>query len=346
MVISIMEKKVNREEEEPELELEDIKGVGEATAKKLREAGYADIMAIAIASPEELAEAAGITVNMADKIIREARKLVKLDEFKRASVVLEERKSAKRISFGCNSLNNLLGGGVQTRAITEFFGPFGTGKTQISHQLTVMVQLPPEKGGLNGEAIYIDTEGTFRPERLVMIAKARGLDPKKVLDRVYVARVYTVAHQILMVHKAEEYAQDHDVRLLVIDSLTSLFRAEYTGRGSLAERQQKLGRHIHDLIRFAEKYDAAVIVTNQVHARPDAIIPGMEMVSPIGGHVVGHAMTYRVGLRKGKRGVRIARIYDAPDLPEQEALFKITERGIEDATRSDLGKELQLRDGL
>jgi len=319
-----------REDVEEEYEITDIRGVGETTAKKLREAGYVDVLSIAVASPEELAESAGIPISTAEKIIQQARKLVKLDEFKRASEVLEERKNAARITTGCKALDELLGGGIQTKAITEFFGPFGTGKTQISHQLSVMVQLPKNEGGVDGSAIYIDTEGTFRPERIASMAEARGLDPKEALDRIYVARVYTTSHQMLMVHKAAEIAKEYNIRLIVIDSLTSLFRAEYVGRGTLAERQQKLGRHIHDLLKFAEKFNAAVIVTNQVHARPDSFIPGIETTSPVGGHVVGHAMTYRVGLKKGKQHTRVARIYDAPDLPEREAVFTIDERGVVD----------------
>jgi len=319
-----------REDVEEEYEITDIRGVGETTAKKLREAGYVDVLSIAVASPEELAEGAGIPISTAEKIIQQARKLVKLDEFKRASEVLEERKNAARITTGCKALDELLGGGIQTKAITEFFGPFGTGKTQISHQLSVMVQLPKNEGGVDGSAIYIDTEGTFRPERIASMAEARGLDSKEALDRIYVARVYTTSHQMLMVHKAAEIAKEYNIRLIVIDSLTSLFRAEYVGRGTLAERQQKLGRHIHDLLKFAEKFNAAVIVTNQVHARPDSFIPGIETTSPVGGHVVGHAMTYRVGLKKGKQHTRVARIYDAPDLPEREAVFTIDERGVVD----------------
>ena len=319
-----------KEDVEEEYEITDIRGVGETTAKKLREAGYVDVLSIAVASPEELAESAGIPVSTAEKIIHQARKLVKLDEFKRASEVLEERKNAARVTTGCKALDELLGGGIQTKAITEFFGPFGTGKTQISHQLSVMVQLPKNEGGVDGSAIYIDTEGTFRPERIASMAEARGLDPKEALDRIYVARVYTTSHQMLMVHKAAEIAKEYNIRLIVIDSLTSLFRAEYVGRGTLAERQQKLGRHIHDLLKFAEKFNAAVIVTNQVHARPDSFIPGIETTSPVGGHVVGHAMTYRVGLKKGKQHTRVARIYDAPDLPERDAVFTIDERGIVD----------------
>ena len=316
--------------DEEEFKLTDIRGVGEATARKLREAGYVDILSIAVSSPEELSESAGIPLSTAEKIVQEARKLVRLDAFKKAKDVLKERQEAARLTTGCKALDDLLGGGVQTKAITEFFGPFGTGKTQISHQLAVTVQLPKGKGGLEGSAIYIDTEGTFRPERLVAMAEYVGLDPTEALENVYTVRVYTTSHQMLMVHRAEEIARDYNVKLLIIDSLTSLFRAEYVGRGTLAERQQKLGRHIHDLLRFAEKFNAAVVVTNQVHSRPDSFIPGIDTTSPIGGHVVGHAMTYRIGLRKGKQHTRIARIYDAPDLPEREAVFTIDERGVVD----------------
>jgi len=204
--------------------------------------------------------------------------------------------------------------------------------TQVAHQLAVDVQLPPEKGGLNGKAVYIDTEGTFRPERLKQMAEAVGLDPKEALKNVYHMKVFNTDHQMLAVYKAEELIKKGEpIKLIIVDSLTALFRAEYTGRGQLAERQHKLGRHVHDLLRVAELYNVAVYVTNQVMAKPDSFIPGLEAVQAVGGHVLAHASTYRVFLRKGKKGIRIARLVDSPHLPEREVTFVITEEGIRDA---------------
>ena len=205
--------------------------------------------------------------------------------------------------------------------------------TQIAHTLAVMVQLPPEEGGLNGSVIWIDTENTFRPERIRQIAENRGLDPDEILKNIYVARAYNTNHQMLLVEKAEEIIKerlntDRPVKLLVVDSLTSHFRSEYVGRGALAERQQKLGKHLADLHRLANLYDIAVFVTNQVQARPDAFFG--DPTRPVGGHILAHSATLRVYLRKGKAGKRIARLIDSPHLPEGEATFRITDRGIED----------------
>ncbi len=206
--------------------------------------------------------------------------------------------------------------------------------TQICHQLAVNVQLPKDKGGLEGSVIMIDTEKTFRPERIIQMASAKGLDGKEVLKNIYVAQAYNSNHQMLLVDNAKELAQKiakegkPPVRLLIVDSLTSHFRAEYVGRGALADRQQKLNRHLHDLMRFGEIFNAAIVVTNQVMAKPDTFYG--DPTKPIGGHIVAHTATYRVYLRKGKGDLRVARLIDSPHLPEGEVVFKITEKGIED----------------
>ncbi|NJE08395.1 DNA repair and recombination protein RadA [Thermococcus sp. M39] len=313
--------------------LEDLPGVGPATAEKLREAGYDSLEAIAVASPIELKEIAGISEGAALKIIQAAREAANIGTFIRADEYLQRRQSIGRISTGSKSLDKLLGGGIETQAITEVFGEFGSGKTQIAHTLAVMVQLPPEEGGLHGSVIWIDTENTFRPERIRQIAENRGLDPDEVLKNIYVARAYNTNHQMLLVEKAEEIIKeklntDRPVKLLVVDSLTSHFRSEYVGRGALAERQQKLGKHLADLHRLANLYDIAIFVTNQVQARPDAFFG--DPTRPIGGHILAHSATLRVYLRKGKAGKRIARLIDSPHLPEGEATFRITDKGIED----------------
>lgn len=313
--------------------LEDLPGVGPATAEKLREAGYDSLEAIAVASPIELKEIAGISEGAALKIIQAAREAANIGTFIRADEYLQRRQSIGRISTGSKSLDKLLGGGIETQAITEVFGEFGSGKTQIAHTLAVMVQLSPEEGGLNGSVIWIDTENTFRPERIRQIAENRGLDPDEVLKNIYVARAYNTNHQMLLVEKAEEIIKeklstDRPVKLMVVDSLTSHFRSEYVGRGALAERQQKLGKHLADLHRLANLYDIAIFVTNQVQARPDAFFG--DPTRPIGGHILAHSATLRVYLRKGKAGKRIARLIDSPHLPEGEATFRITDKGIED----------------
>jgi len=243
-------------------------------------------------------------------------------------VILERRKSVAKLTTGSKALDELLGGGLETQAITETYGEFGSGKSSIGHQLAVNVTRPVSEGGLDGHAVWIDTEQTFRPERITQMAEGLELDVDQVLQKVHVARAFNSHHQMLLVEKANELAHDFPVRLLVVDSLTADFRAEYIGRGVLAERQQLLNKHIHEIMRFGDVHNAVVYVTNQVQAKPDAFFG--DPTRPIGGHIVGHSATFRVYLRKSKGGKRIARLVDSPNLPEAEAVFSIMEEGIRD----------------
>ena len=309
-----------------EVALEDLTGVGSTTADKLREAGFTDLMELAVASPGDVAEAAEIGTSIALKIINEARRAADVGSFEPGTALLERRKKLGRITTNAKALDELLGGGVETQAITEFAGEFGTGKTQIAHQLAVDVQMPVDQGGLKGEVVYIDTESTFRPERIVDMAKAIGLSPEEALTHIHVARAYNSNHQMLLVGKAQELARERPIRLVVVDSLTSHFRSEYAGRGELAPRQQLLNKHLHELLRFGDTYNASIVVTNQVSARPDVLFG--DPTRPIGGNIVAHAATYRVYLRKSKPPKRIARLIDSPNLPEGEAVFSLTTDGI------------------
>jgi DNA repair protein RadA len=314
--------------EEVKRSVESLPGVGEATAEKLREAGYTTVESLAVATVSELREAAEIGESQAKKIIAAARKTSEIGAFLTADKVLERRKTVGWITTGSKSLDSLLGGGIETRAVTEVFGEFGSGKSQLAHQLCVNVQLPKEKGGLGGRAVYIDTENTFRPERIMNMAVGLELDPEVVLKNILVARSYNTDQQVLIAEKAEELAEGEGVRLMIIDSLTSHFRAEFVGRGTLADRQQKLARHLLVLHRIADLKDIAVFVTNQVQARPDLFFG--DPTRPIGGHILGHSATTRIYLRKAKGGSRVARIVDSPNLPESESVFMITESGIRD----------------
>ena len=307
--------------------LTDLPGVGPATARKLEEAGYSTLEAIAAANPQELATAANIPLSTAQRIVKAAREALNLT-FKTALEIKKERLSAKKITTGSRNLDALLGGGIETKMITEFFGEYGSGKTQICHQLAVNVQLPPEKGGLGARAVYIDTEGTFRWERIEAMAKRWGLDPDQVMENIYYVRAINSDHQMAIVEELFKFVPQHNVKLVIVDSVTSHFRAEYPGRERLAERQQKLNRHLHQLMRLAELYDVAVVITNQVMARPDVVWG--DPTQAVGGHVLYHAPGIRVQLRKARGNKRIARIVDAPHLPENETVFVITDQGIMD----------------
>ncbi|MDD4185229.1 MAG: DNA repair and recombination protein RadA [Candidatus Methanomethylophilaceae archaeon] len=308
--------------------LEDIPGVGPAIAEKLREAGYDDLMAIAVASPADVAEKCEIGDKKAADIIEGAKVCADIGNFETGEDILERRKSVTKLTTGSKAVDELLGGGLESQAITEFFGEFGSSKTQICFQLAVNATLPEEMGGFDSEVVIIDTENTFRPERIVQMSNYLGIDPAEVLKKIHVARAFNSQHQILLVDKAMELSKTKKIKLLIVDSLTSHFRAEYIGRGALAERQQMLNRHMHDLLSFATLNNAAIAVTNQVSSKPDAFFG--DPTRPIGGHIVGHTATFRIYLRKGKAGKRVARLIDSPNMPEGEAVFTITEDGIKD----------------
>jgi len=313
--------------------IEDIPGVGPATASKLMEMGYATVESLATAAVNELVRA-GMSDKAAMRIVSLARNATEI-KFVPASEILARRANIQRLATGSKNLDNLIGGGSETMTITEFFGEFGTGKSQICHQLCINVQLPPGKGGLGGNALYIDTENTFRPERIVQMSRKIDLDPDKVVSNIVVAEAYNSDHQILILEKADQIIKAHNVKLIILDSLTSHFRSEYLGRESLAARQQKLNSHLHRLERLTVAFNAVAVVTNQVMSRPDDFF-GFGAY-PVGGHIVGHRSHTRIFLRKaaGGKGNRVARLVVSLDRPEGECLFRITEDGITDAEEEE-----------
>ncbi len=308
-------------------DLEDLPGVGGATAEKLKAAGFGEFSTLATASPQDLAEAAGISSETAKKIVEAAVDAVDVG-YETGDQVFERRKSIGKITTSSKSLDELLAGGVETQAITEAYARFSSGKTQLAFQLAVNVQRPAEEGGLGGGVIYIDTEHTFRPDRIAQLAEAKGMDPEEVLRNIHVARAENSDHQMILAERAEDIIKEHNIKLIVVDSLTSQFRADYMGRGALGERQQKLNKHVHALQRLADTHNLAVYVTNQVMDDPGMLFG--DPTKPIGGHVLAHASTYRLYLRKGKDEKRIARLVDSPNLPEGECVFKVTPKGLGD----------------
>jgi DNA repair protein RadA len=320
--------KEKKEQESTEMKLTDLPGIGPTTAEKLESAGYGDLMSVAVMTPKDLSALADLGESVARKAILAARKMLHL-EFEDATEYMKKRALVCKITTGSKNFNALLGGGVETGAITEAAGAFGCGKTQLGHCLAINVQLPLEQGGANGKAVYIDTESTFRPERIKQIAEAKGLDPEKTLKNILVARAFNADHQMLLVDKITELIKNGEpIKIIIVDSLMAHFRAEFAGRGMLADRQQKINKHLHNLMRIAEAHNIAVYVTNQVMANP-AIMFG-DPTTPIGGHIVGHASTYRVYLRKGKKDSRVAKMIDAPSLPESECIFFIKAEGLVD----------------
>lgn len=317
------------EQESNEKKLTDVPGIGPGIAAKLEAAGIYDLMGLAVMSPPALAEMAGVGEAVARKAIQAARSMMNLG-FMDAAEFAKKREDVIFITTGSANLNNLLGGkGVETRAITEAYGSFGSGKTQLALSLAVNAQKPLDQGGANGKTVYIDTEGTFRPERIKQLAEHLGADPLKVLKNILVARAFNSDHQILLLDKINEMIKDGEpIKLLIIDSLTAHFRAEFAGRGQLADRQQKLNRYLHNLMKLAEQHNIAIFVTNQVMANP-AVMFG-DPTTAVGGNILAHASTYRMYLRRGKAGSRVAKLIDSPNLPENEAQFYLTEAGVRD----------------
>tara|TARA_Y100000310_G_scaffold9619_1_gene10321 strand:- start:376 stop:1467 length:1092 start_codon:yes stop_codon:yes gene_type:complete len=323
------EDSVLKEVEEPKMKLSDLPGVGPAAVEKLESAGIFDLMGIAVMGPKELSEMAGMGEAAARKAIQASRGMMDLG-FQDGMEFAEKRKEVVYIGTGSTELNNLLGGkGLETKAISEAFGAYGSGKTQLGLTLAVNTQLPFEQGGVEGKSVYIDTEGTFRPERIRQIAEAKGLNPDSVLKNILVARAFNSDHQILLIDKVGELIKNGEpVKLVVIDSLTAHFRAEFSGRGQLADRQQKLNKYLHNLMKMAEQFNLAVYVTNQVMSNP-AMMFG-DPTTPIGGNIVGHASTYRMYIRRGKKGSRVAKLIDSPNLPDNECVFFVTDEGVVD----------------
>lgn len=320
---------VSEEEENKELKLTDLPGIGPAVSSKLESAGIYDLMSVAVMTPSDLSGTSGVSTAIARKAIQAARKMLDLG-FVDGTEYAKKRESIHNITTGSKNFDSLLGGrGIESRAITEAFGAYGSGKTQLGLTLAVNVQFPLDKGGTNGKCVFIDTEGTFRPSRIKQIAEKLNANPEKVLKNIFVARAFNSDHQILLLDKISEMIkQGEPIKLLIIDSLTAHFRAEFAGRGQLADRQQKLNRYIHHLMKLAETYNLAVYVTNQVMANPAQLFG--DPTTAIGGHIVGHASTYRLYLRRGKKDSRVAKLIDSPNLPDNETIFFVTEAGIVD----------------
>jgi DNA repair protein RadA len=314
------------------LTLDTIEEIGPATRDRLEEAGIKSIKDLVVRGPVDVAESTGMEMEKSVQLCNKAR--IRLEElgiidksFVTATKLYDKRKQEERISTGSKNLDNLFEGGIETRAVTEIYGEYGTGKTQICHTLCLMVQQKKSKNRLNHRALYIDTENTFRPERIVSIALARNLDPFKALENIIVGKAYNSAHQELIIEQTGPIIDANNVKLLIVDSAVAHYRSEFLGRATLSERQQRLNKFMHMLLRIAETYDIAILATNQIQSSPDAIFG--DPLKPTGGHVVAHTSTYRVYLKRSGKN-RIARMVDSPYHPEREVLFTLTEQGVTD----------------
>ncbi|EYC36693.1 hypothetical protein Y032_0866g2763 [Ancylostoma ceylanicum] len=343
MVVSAQAQKTRVEADAMEADDEDVDffqdveqlqnhGINMADIKKLQSVGICTVKGVMMTTKKRLAEIKGLSEAKVDKIKEAACKILK-NGFVTALEVCARRKLCFKISTGSSEFDKLLGGGIESQSITEVFGEFRTGKTQLSHTLCATCQLP-NGNYRGGKVIFIDTESTFRPERLRPICDRFNIDQEAMLENVLYARAFTSDHQMeLLDYVAAKFHEEMGVfKLLIVDSIMALFRVDYSGRGELAERQQKLAQMMSRLQKIAEEYNVAVFISNQMTADPGAGMTfQVDPKKPIGGHILAHASTTRIMLKKGRGETRIAKIYDSPDMPENEATFAIANGGIVDA---------------
>ncbi|CAN9205306.1 unnamed protein product [Alternaria alternata] len=311
-------------------------GIGAVDISKLKSNGYYTIASVHSATRRNLLKIKGFSEIKVDKVKDAIAKCQPSGGgFQTAHELGHLRKRVIKISTGSKALDAVLGGGFQTMSISEVFGEFRCGKTQLSHTMSVIAQLPKDMGGAEGKVAYIDTEGTFRPERIAQIAERFGVDPETAQDNITYARAMNSEHQMELLNKVAEFFVSNEYRLLIIDSIMALFRVDYTGRGELNERQQKLNQFLSKLTHVAEEFNVAVLLTNQVQSDPgaSALFASADGRKPIGGHILAHASATRILLRKGRGEERVAKIQDSPDMPEKEATYIITNGGINDAEK-------------
>ena len=294
---------------------------------------------LAVQSPFDLIssyEDTSLDFNSASTIIANARKIlieheVLAKEFSTADQMLDKRNKIIRYATGADRFDALLDGGFESQSITELVGEFGSGKSQICHTLCIAAnKLTERKHSTSGNIIFIDTENTFRSERAYQIAEQNGLDPLAVLNTIYHCNVYNSKELESIIDNLDKFIEQYNAKMVIIDSIISLHRAEFSGRGTLAERQQRLGKMLNKLRRYADIYNVAVVITNQVVSYADGSHHGFDCMKAAGGNIVAHGSTYRIFLRKSGKN-RVAIMEDSPYQPYQRTKFSISESGIQDA---------------
>lgn len=310
-------------------EFNKIEGVGDTTAEKLYLGGYFDLIRVAASSPSMLSDNTSIPIDSASKIVANAMKVIDTGGFETATERLAKEKASPKLTSGAESLDILLGGGFRSGIITEMAAPNGIGKTQIGFTIAVMATRPHSEGGLDSHVVYMDTENTFSSERIEGIIKARGYDVEETMDKIHIITTTSTAHQIVAMNGVRRLSAElGGIKLIVVDSVIAKFRSEYTGRSTLADRQQLLGKHLADLASFAIDNNAVIYVTNQVMSRPDAFFGDPNVAT--GGNIMGHDNAVRMYMRKGQKGKRVVKLAKAPNLPEGECVIQLSEKGIED----------------
>jgi DNA repair protein RadA len=318
--------------------LESLHGINQLLLDKLEGAGIRSVSDLATKTVTELLEdyysnydenGRGIDEETISNLVMKAkRKLIEdgliQKEFSTAEDILEIRKRLIRFTSGSQAFDLFLGGGIETQALTEIAGEFGSGKSQLCYTICVTANAGSPDNGI----IFVDTENTFRAERIHLIAESRGLDAEEIMKKIFVCRIYYSAHLEAVIRSLAKSIEQYKARLVIIDSIISLHRAEFAGRETLAERQQRLNIILHKLIRLAEIYNVAVVYTNQVQAQPDNLFGGNSMIAARG-NIMAHASTYRIFLRKAGHN-RIATMIDSPYHAYSQVKFTIGEEGVQD----------------
>ena len=314
--------------------LDEFKSVTPELLEKItsKQLGISDI---ATMDADVLIELLLIDQKKAEKLIAEAKKNICF-QFENLETLLRRRQSILKLKTGSENLDALLDGGIETQTIFEVFGESTSGKTHLMHQLTVCALRSVAEGGLNGSVLYLDTEATFRPEKILNIAKRIGVQESVLLKNIVYIRIGSSAQQKLSLEEVFEnpaslgqYVElpEKPLKLVIIDSIISHLRAEYLGRGRLAERQQVLSSILSNCLKFTRRHNGIVCVTNQITNNPDAAL----FASPIkaaGGAILSHATSYRLYIRKGRETKRIIKVIDAPNLPQHETVVELTSEGI------------------
>jgi len=336
-------------EDSVDLDVDQLPGIGETYAKRLHDSGVFTIIDLSSTTPREVMDITSVDEEVATNIVNKAKEImVKKDVIAKSIMTATElmawrQREIAKIPTGSSKLDELLGGGIETESITEFYGLYGSGKTQICFSLATRIQLPIDQGGLNATVLWIDTENTFRPERIVQIAMELGKTKEeavKFLDNITVLRAFNSAHQIQLINQLSHFltedlnnktVDDPKPRLLIIDSLTAHFRTEFLGRGTLQNRQSKIGAMMKKISRVIETWKLACVVTNQVMNDPST--PGfMDSIKPVGGNLVGHLSTYRLYIKKsGKK--RVVRMVDSPSHPEMDCLIELDAIGVKNGAK-------------
>ncbi|RXW19175.1 hypothetical protein EST38_g6676 [Candolleomyces aberdarensis] len=266
-------------------------GINVQDITKLKSAAINTIFGVIMTTRRQMLKIKGMSEAKVEKI-KEAAQKIAGSSFATGVEVQDKRKKVLTISTGSKLVDGILG----------VYGEYRTGKTQLAHTMSVVAQLPAEYGGASGKVAYIDTE----------------------------ARAFNSEHQMELINECSaRFAEDKDFRLLIIDSIMALFRVDYSGRGELSERQQKLAQMLSKLSKLSEEYNIIILMTNQVQSDPGATMTFVAggALKPIGGHILSHASATRIFLRKGRAEERVAKLVDSPDRPESEASYKLDEGG-------------------